>query len=137
MAVISDMAMALRIAARNMRGGPRSLWLLTVGVFIGAAAVALVGATSQSLIDGARQSALETVGGDLSLRLFHRPPSDAELAVIGREGDVSISTELRPMAGAVEVGREPGASVLVELTYAASTDNVSDFWNNHVVWMRK
>lgn len=115
MAVISDTAMALRIAARNMRGGPRSLWLLTVGVFIGAAAVALVGATSQSLIDGARQSALETVGGDLSLRLFHRPPSDAELAVIGREGDVSISTELRPMAGAVEVGRGPGASVLVEL----------------------
>ena len=46
---------------------------------------------------------------------FHRPPSDAELAVIGREGDVSISTELRPMAGTVEVGRGPGASVLVEL----------------------
>ena len=41
MAVISDMAMALRIAARNMRGGPRSLWLLAVGVFIGTAAVVL------------------------------------------------------------------------------------------------
>ena len=107
--------MALRIAVRDMRGRARSLWLLAVGVFIGTAAVALVGATSQSLMDGARQGALETVGGDLSLRLTHRPPSKAEFAVIGREGEVTISTELRPMARAPGTGQGQGASVLVEL----------------------
>lgn len=107
--------MALRIAVRDLRGGVRSLWLLAAGVFIGTAAVAMVGATSQSLIDGARRGALETVGGDLSLRLSHRPPSEAELAVIGREGDVSITTELRPMARAPGTDREQGVSVLVEL----------------------
>jgi putative ABC transport system permease protein len=74
MAFFNDIAIATRIAARDMRGGARSLWLLVAGVCVGAAAVALVGATSQSLIDGARQGALESVGGDLSLRLFHRPP---------------------------------------------------------------
>jgi len=107
--------MAWRIALRDLRGGTRSLWLLTVGVFIGTAAVALVGATSQSLIEGARQGALETVGGDLSLRLSHRPPGEDELSVIRREGDVSISTELRPMARAQGTGNGQEASVLVEL----------------------
>lgn len=109
------MALAFRIAWRDLRGSTRSLWLLVAGVFIGTAAVALVGTTTQSLLDGARRSALETVGGDLSLRLFHRPPSEGERAALGREGDVSITAELRPMASAPETGPGPGASVLVEL----------------------
>ena len=107
--------MAARIAARDMRGGARSLWLLGAGVFVGVAAVALVGATSQSLVDGARRGALESVGGDLSLRLFHRPPSEAELTIIRREGDVSVTAELRPMARAVRNGHAEGAALLVEL----------------------
>ena len=113
--LFSDIAMAVRIAARDMRGGIRSLWLLVGGVFIGVSAVALVGATSQSLTDGARRGALEAVGGDLSLRLFHRPPSQAELDVILREGGVSITAEIRPMARAVKGGRAGGAPLLVEL----------------------
>ncbi|MBT3238752.1 MAG: hypothetical protein HOK06_08710 [Rhodospirillaceae bacterium] len=115
MALFNDLAIATRIAARDMRGGARSLWLLMAGVFVGVAAVALVGATSQSLVDGARQGALESIGGDLSLRLFHRPPSEAELTVIRREGDVGISTELRAMARAVGNGHAQGAPLLVEL----------------------
>ncbi len=115
MSLYSDTRIALRIAARDLRGGARSLWLLVAGAFIGAAAVALVGAILQSLMDGARRGALETVGGDLSLRLSHRPPSEPELAVIGREGAVGVTTELRPMARALDADNEPGASVLVEL----------------------
>lgn len=107
--------MASRIAARDMRGGVRDLWLLVGGVFIGAAAVALVGATSESLINGARQGALESIGGNLSLRLYHRPPSENELSIIRREGDVSITAELRPMARAIKNGNGEGASLLVEL----------------------
>ena len=115
MTIFKDIALAARIAARDMRGGARGLWLLVAGVLVGAAAVALVGATSQSLIDGARRGALEAVGGDLSLRLFHRPPSEAEISVIRREGDVSVTAELRPMARAVRDGHADGAPVLVEL----------------------
>ncbi len=115
MRLLNDIAMAARIAARDMRGGARGLWLLVGGTFIGAAAVALVGATSQSLIDGAGRGALESIGGDLSLRLFHRPPREAELAVIRREGDVSITAELRPMARALRNGNAEGLPLLVEL----------------------
>jgi len=107
--------MAARIATRDMRGGVRGWRLLVAGTFIGAAAVALVGGTSQSLIDGARRGALEAVGGDLSLRLFHRPPNEAELATIRREGDVSIVGELRPMARAIRNDAADGPPLLVEL----------------------
>lgn len=115
MTLFNEIALAVRLAARDVRGGASALWLLVAGVFIGAAAVALVGATSHSLAEGARRSALETVGGDLSLRLFHRPPNEAELAVIRREGAISITTELRPMARAVRDGLAQETSVLVEL----------------------
>jgi putative ABC transport system permease protein len=77
--------------------------------------VALVGAISQSLIDGARRGALESVGGDLSFRLFHRPPSEVELDVIHLEGDISTIAELRPIARAVRNGQVDGAPLLVEL----------------------
>ena len=115
MTVLADIRMAARIAARDMRGGVRGLRLLVAGTFIGVAAVALVGGATQSLIDGARRGALEAVGGDLSLRLFHRPPSDAELAAIRREGNVSVVGELRPMARALRDGAAEGSPLLVEL----------------------
>ncbi|MCK5546334.1 MAG: hypothetical protein KAI27_03105, partial [Rhodospirillaceae bacterium] len=84
MPVFNNMKLAARIAARDMRGGAGGLWLLVAGVIIGTAAVAIVGATTQSLMDGARRGGLESVGGDLSLRLFHRPPSEAELTTVRR-----------------------------------------------------
>jgi len=115
MTLFNNIALATRIAARDMRGGARGLWLLVAGVFIGVAAVALVGATSQSLVEGARRGAIESVGGDLSLRLFHRPPNDAELAIIRQEGDVSITAELRPMARTVNNDHANARALLVEL----------------------
>ena len=115
MTLFNKIAIAARVAVRDMRGGARGLWLLVVGVFLGTAAVALVGTTLQSITDGARRSALESVGGDLSLRLNYRPPSEAELAIIRREGDVSITTEQRLMVRALRNGQADGAPMLVEL----------------------
>ncbi|MDH5188068.1 MAG: hypothetical protein OEW37_03820 [Rhodospirillaceae bacterium] len=115
MSFVNNIKLAAKIAARDMRGGAGGLWLLIAGVIIGTAAVAAVGATTQSLMDGARHGGLESVGGDLSLRLFHRPPSEEELAAIRREGDVSISAELRPMVRAVKNGLVGEKPLLVEL----------------------
>ncbi len=115
MTLFNDIIMAARLAARDMRGGVRALWLLVAGVFIGTAAVALVGTASHGISESAHRGALETVGGDLSLRLYHRPPSETELAIINREGDISVTAELRPMARAVINGQASGTPVLVEL----------------------
>ena len=115
MAFFNNIKLAARIAARDMRGGAGGLWLLVAGVVIGTAAVAIVGTTTQSLMDDARRGGLESVGGDLSLRLFHRPPSEDELATIRREGNVSITAELRPMVRAIKNGATIGAPLLTEL----------------------
>lgn len=105
--------LAMSIARRDLRGGlsgrARTLGLLVAGVLVGVAAVALVGASSQSLRDGARQGGLEAVGGDLSLRLFHRAPTADELNAISTHGQASVTAELRPM---VQVD---GKSLLIEL----------------------
>lgn len=95
---VKDIHLSLVIALRDMRGGFRALKLLTAGVFVGAAAVALVGASSDALRQGARSGALEGVGGDISLRLFHAPPSPQQLGVLKSFGDVSVTAELKPMA---------------------------------------
>jgi len=94
-----------------MRGGARVLRLLVAGVFVGVAAVALVGVSSQTLRQGAQAGALEGVGGDVSLRLFHTPPTKAQQFLFNAQGATSLTAELRPMA------HKPGheASQLVEL----------------------
>ena len=113
MSFLNTIILAMSIARRDLRGGlrgrARTLGLLVAGVLVGVAAVALVGASSQSLRDGARQGGLEAVGGDLSLRLFHRAPTVDELSAIAAEGKASVTAELRPM---VQVGAN---SLLIEL----------------------
>lgn len=102
MKLFNDIGLAARIALRDMRGGMRSLALLVAGVFVGAAAVALVGTASQSLIDASRQGAFEAVGGDISLRLFHSPPSKDQLAHVRALSEMlSMTAELRPMVRGV------------------------------------
>ena len=78
-------------------------------------AVAIVGTISESLKKNAHMRALETVGGDISFRLFHRPPSKIELSSISKNGTVSITTELRPMARAYDNKNKEPRSMMVEL----------------------
>jgi len=115
MTLLNEITLAIRLAMRDMRGGARALRLLVAGVFIGTASVALIGVTTHSIADGARQGALETVGGDLSLRLFHRPATEAELSVIRKEGAVSVTAELRPMVRAIRNGYADAIPLLSEL----------------------
>ncbi|PCI38217.1 MAG: hypothetical protein COB46_11865 [Rhodospirillaceae bacterium] len=92
-----DVRLSLRLAARDIRGGARALGLLIAGVFVGVAAVALVGAASDTLRTGAKSGALDGVGGDISLRLFHTPPNPQQLKFLKSQGQVSVTSELRPM----------------------------------------
>lgn len=113
MSIFQNISLAFTIARRDMRGGQhgrtRTLGLLVAGVLVGVAAVALVGAGSQSLRDAAARGGLEAVGGDLSFRLFHRAPSPGERQAFEAEGSLSITAELRPMAQTAD------KSLLVEL----------------------
>lgn len=102
---------ALRLAWRDLRGGVGGLWIVVLGVALGTAMMAAVGSLGGAVLDGMRATARESVGGDLSLRLFHAPATPEQRAFLEAVGRVSETAELRPVAATVT----GSARTLVEL----------------------
>ena len=88
----------LRIAARELRAGTRGFRLFIACLVLGVAAIAGIGSISAAAIAGIAANAQALLGGDVEIRLTHRAASDAELAAIGRLGQVSHVVEMRAMA---------------------------------------
>ncbi|MGF1640135.1 MAG: ABC transporter permease, partial [Rhodospirillales bacterium] len=101
--------LALRLAARELRGSVGSFVLLLVGIAFGTAAIAAIGLVSAAVLVGMREGARASIGGDISLRLFHRPPAPEHLATFEAAGTVGLTAEMRTLA------RRDGRSALVEL----------------------
>ena len=87
----------LRLACRDLRGALGGFWLLMVCVALGTAAIASIGGLSAMILDGVRAGGRLSIGGDVSLRLFHQPPDPAHLAAFSADGTASLSVELRPL----------------------------------------
>ena len=102
--------LALRLAVRELRGSAGGFIFLLVGIAFGTAAIAAIGLLSAAVLDGMREGARTSIGGDVSLRLFHRPPAPEHLAAFEAAGTVSLTAEMRTLA------RRDGRSALVELT---------------------
>jgi putative ABC transport system permease protein len=101
--------LALRLAVRELRGSAGGFVLLVVGIAFGTAAIAAIGLLSAAVFDGMRDGARASIGGDVSLRLFHRPPTPAHLAAFETAGTVGLTAEMRTLA------RRSSRSALVEL----------------------
>ncbi len=101
--------LALRLAARELRGSAGGFIFLLVGIAFGTAAIAAIGLLSAAILDGMRDGARASIGGDISLRLFHRPPTPEQLATFETVGTTSLTAELRTLA------RRDVRSALVEL----------------------
>lgn len=101
--------LALRFALRELRGAAGGFILLLVGIAFGTAAIAAIGLLSAGVLDGIRDGARASIGGDISLRRFHRPPGPEHLAAFRTAGAVSLTVEMRTLA------RQDGRSALVEL----------------------
>lgn len=99
----------LRLALRDLRGAMGGFWLLILCVALGTAAMAATGLLSRMVLDGVQAGARSGIGGDVSLRLYHRPPPPEHLALFAEAGTASLTAELRPLA---HVG---GNSTLVEM----------------------
>jgi putative ABC transport system permease protein len=99
------------IAWRDLRGISGGFRLLATALVLGVAGIAAVGSIADGLLEGARASAREAVGGDLSFRLFHRQPTADERFFLGAFGELGEVAELRTRAA-----RPDGAAAtLVEL----------------------
>ncbi|WP_142848326.1 ABC transporter permease [Telmatospirillum sp. J64-1] len=103
--------LALSLARRDMRGAPGSFWVLVAGIALGVAVMAAIVGLAGAVLDDLRTGARSSVGGDVSLRLFHNPATDQQRAFLQAAGDYSETAELRPLARRSD-GSQP---TLVEL----------------------
>ncbi|WP_156111609.1 ABC transporter permease [Thalassospira australica] len=90
---------SLTIALRELRRPGVGMSALFATLVFAATILLLTVSLTQSVRDGMRQSAQQTIGGDISLRLFHRAPTSAEIAFLKTQGTVSLTLEQRVMVG--------------------------------------
>lgn len=106
-----ELTLAIRLALREMRGGLRGFRIFLACLALGVAAIAGVGSLSSAIFEGLRAEGRSLIGGDIELRLTHRPASGAEREWLALRGELSSIASMRAMARAL-----PGsARTLVEL----------------------
>lgn len=94
--------LAWRMARRELRGGIRSRFrgfrIFMACLVLGTAAIAAVGSVSSAIEGGLAREARALLGGDLELRIHHRPATDEQIAWLQARGTLSQVVEIRAMA---------------------------------------
>lgn len=103
--------LALRLARRELRTGLRGFRIFIACLALGVAAIAAVGSVSSAMMAGLEGDARRLLGGDVDLRLVHRPASDGQRAYLQQAGSISEVLAMRAMARRVD----GEARTLVEL----------------------
>ncbi|MBT5110339.1 MAG: FtsX-like permease family protein [Rhodospirillaceae bacterium] len=117
MTFASQVRLAARLARRELRGGVAGFRIFLACLALGVAAIASVGSISAALTAGMRNDAKIILGGDVDLRLSHRPPSAAQREWLTANGAISETRQFRSMAiyGAT-FGATPGVQrALIEV----------------------
>lgn len=96
------LAQSLRMARRELRGGVRGFRVFLACLAVGVAVIAGVGSLGRAIDAGLEADARLMLGGDVELRLTHRPAGPDELAWVRAAGRASETVELRAMARAGE-----------------------------------
>ena len=105
-----NLALALRFAARELRGGLRGFYVFIACIALGVMAIAGIGSVAAGLADGLAREGRVILGGDLAFSLSLREAGADERAFLDRRGQVSLAATLRAMARA-----DDGRSALVEV----------------------
>jgi putative ABC transport system permease protein len=87
----------LRLAVRDLRGGLRGFYIFIACIALGVMAIAGVDSFSRGVLDGLAGEGRAILGGDIAFSLVQRQASDAELAFLAGEGEVSRAATLRAM----------------------------------------
>jgi putative ABC transport system permease protein len=102
---LAPLPLSFRLALRELRGGLGGFRIFILCLALGVAAVAAVGSLSASLVAGLDADAQRLLGGDVELRLSHRPATAEQLGFFERSGRVTLALEMRAMAKAPDGGR--------------------------------
>jgi putative ABC transport system permease protein len=111
---MTGFALALRFAQRELRGGFAGFRIFFLCLLLGAAAIAGVESLSEAFLTGLADQGNVLLGGDVAVRLVHRPATPAEHAFLARHGRISQTSNMRAMAYALR-GLKPAQRQLVEL----------------------
>ncbi|ODT57982.1 MULTISPECIES: FtsX-like permease family protein [Paracoccus] len=94
-----SLALAARIARRDLRGGLRGFWVLLVCLALGVAAIAAVGSVRAAIQAGLTEQGAALLGGDAEVSLTYRFADPAERDWLGdRAATVSEIVDFRSMA---------------------------------------
>ena len=105
-----NLALPLRFAARELRGGLRGFYVFIACIALGVMAIAGIGSVAAGLADGLAREGRVILGGDLAFSLSLREAGANERAFLDRRGRVSLAATLRAMARA-----DDGRTALVEV----------------------
>ncbi|MBG3877434.1 permease, partial [Desulfovibrio oxamicus] len=105
-----DLALAFRLALRELRSGQRRLAVFLGCMFLGVFAIAAVGSISEAVRAGLARDARALTGGDASVEFATPRPSTDELAWLSARGTVSQVLSLRGMARSATPGGPSGTS---------------------------
>lgn len=96
---MKTLSLAWSLARRELRGGLSGFRVFLACLALGVGAIAAVGWSSAAIIGGLRADAKQLLGGDIELRLVHRPASTEELEYLGETAvKISRSVGMRAMA---------------------------------------
>ena len=98
MGFAGQLALGLRLARRELRGGIRSLRIVLACLALGVAAIAAVGTLRAGIQAGLQADGARILGGDVELRSGNRPATPEALAwIAARGGQTSAVVTLRSM----------------------------------------
>ncbi len=109
----SGLLLAARLARRELRGGLRGFRLFVACLALGVGAIGGVGSLAEAVSGGLERDARRLLGGDVVLRLLHRPVSEEQSAYLAGNARLSETIEMRAMARVAE--NQGGARTLIEL----------------------
>ena len=103
---MTGVALAWRLARRELRGGLKGFRIFFLCLLLGTAAIAGVESLSDAFLTGLRDSGQTLLGGDVAVTLVHRPATDTEYAFLKRYGRISNNISMQSMAYALRDGKQ-------------------------------
>lgn len=92
------LAIAFRLAWREMRGGLAGFYIFLACIALGTGAIAAVNSVSRAITGAIASQGQEILAGDIRFELNNREATTEERAFLDGLGTVSLSTNLRSMA---------------------------------------
>ncbi|NIQ92833.1 MAG: ABC transporter permease, partial [Desulfuromonadales bacterium] len=90
----------LRLVRRELRSGLRGFGVFLACLFLGVFAISGIGSFTASVRSALLDDASALLGGDLEIRLIHRPLTKKQADFVGDRGEVSEIVSMRTMAAA-------------------------------------